>query len=188
MKPIPKHKNGDSGWADISIATQYEISIAGEVRSKDRWADVSNGRSYYLMGRMLSQVVKNNGYLQVCLYIKGVKKYCLVHRLVAKAFIPNIENLPQINHKNCIKTDNRVENLEWISPKGNISHMIINNLRDSPKGENHFMCKISDIDAAKAVGLYKSGKYLMREVAAMFNIHRRTLGDIINGKTRKYLR
>lgn len=80
---------------------------------------------YYLisnLGRILSLRTgkirkttynKNNGYLMVVLNGKDFKKTCTVHRLVAKAFIPNPDDLECVNHKNEVKTDNRVENLEW---------------------------------------------------------------------------
>ena len=62
----------------------------------------------------------SNGYFQVCLSKGGRAKNYLVHRLVAKAFIKNSENKKDINHINCVKTDNRVENLEWATRSENI--------------------------------------------------------------------
>jgi len=64
----------------------------------------------------------NFGYNRVCLSKNGKTKRLFVHRLVAMAFIENIDNKPQINHKNGIKNDNRVDNLEWVTSSENILH------------------------------------------------------------------
>ena len=87
------------------------------------------------LGRILSLNYKNTGkaelktpvankcgYLTVQLWKNGKPKLCKVHRLVAQTFIPNPNNLPQVNHIDQDKTNNRVENLEWKSPKGNCNH------------------------------------------------------------------
>lgn len=67
--------------------------------------------------------VSNKGYLRVCLRKSdGTQRNASVHRLVAEAFIPNPEDLPEINHKDEDKTNNRVDNLEWCTPKENANY------------------------------------------------------------------
>lgn len=64
-----------------------------------------------------------NGYVTVSIkYIDGTRKSKYLHRLVAEAFIPNPENKAFVNHKNLVKNDNRLENLEWVTPKENNQH------------------------------------------------------------------
>lgn len=68
------------------------------------------------------------GYRRVKFYDNKSKKCLLVHRLVAQIFIPNPLNLPEVNHKNGIKTDNRFENLEWVTHAQNIQHAYDNGM------------------------------------------------------------
>ena len=72
--------------------------------------------------RKLNPIINGKGYYQVKLYNQGNVKVFLVHRLIAKAFIPNIENKPFINHINAIKHDNRLCNLEWVTASENTKH------------------------------------------------------------------
>lgn len=96
----------------------YEVSNLGNVRSLDRmcW----NGNSWFLKkGRLLKLFKDSNGYFYVQLSKDGKTKHASVHRLVALAFIPNINNLPQVNHKDENKENNRIDNLEWCTHEYN---------------------------------------------------------------------
>jgi len=71
-----------------------------------------------------------NWYLRVCLYKDLLHNNFTIHRIIAQTFIPNTENKPCVNHINWIKTDNRVENLEWVTNKENTKHAFDNSLMD----------------------------------------------------------
>ncbi len=78
--------------------------------------------------RFLKQWVTNKGYLQVALCKDGIETRCSVHRLVARAFVSNTANKPEVNHKNGIKTKNRLSNLEWVTHQENAQHAVENGL------------------------------------------------------------
>ena len=76
----------------------------------------------YKSKKFLKPMLDKNGYHKVILYKNGKGKNFLIHRLVAKAFIPNPNNLPEVNHKDEDKSNNCVENLEWMSKIDNINY------------------------------------------------------------------
>ena len=96
----------------------YEVSSWGRVRSVDRYV-VNNKGLRLINSQIIKQTKQKNGYLYVGLHKKQKQKLIRVHRLVAEAFLPNPENLPEIHHKSEVKTENNVENLQWVSSKQN---------------------------------------------------------------------
>lgn len=98
-------------WKDIpEYEGLYQISNRGRVKSFRQSTKYGKAAEY-----ILKPTVANNGYCQVTLYGAGKRKKFLVHRLVANAFIPNPDNLPQVNHKDEDRLNNAVNNLEWCS-------------------------------------------------------------------------
>lgn len=114
----------------ISSNKHYEVSDTGVVRSLDRELLITRCGKQHTQkckGKRLKQAI-NNGYARVALKNNGELKNCLVHRLVAQAFIPNPKNKPQVNHKDGNKLNNHVSNLEWVTPKENLQHAVSNGL------------------------------------------------------------
>ena len=101
------------GYEDL-----YQVSNLGRVKSLSR--KIFNGKNYYISKEKILKPAKDkDGYVQVLLYKNNRHKTYKVHRLVAMAFLPNPNNLPQINHKDENKQNNYTSNLEWCTPKYN---------------------------------------------------------------------
>lgn len=109
-------------WENIKdFEGLYQVSNLGRVRSLDRWTNSKCGSMQLKKGRILKQGLNKCGYQLVHLCKDGKGKTYTVHRLVADAFIPNPQNLKEINHIDEDKTNNRVCNLEWCDRSYNIN-------------------------------------------------------------------
>lgn len=136
--------------------------------------------------KILSQKTNKCGYKEVNIKIDGKFKTQLVHRLVAKAFIDNPDNKPQVNHINGDKTCNRVENLEWITNDDNIKHSIKTGLRDIKK-----IAKTTREKCGKKIIQYDLDNNFikewdsLREVADTLKIDRHCIRRVCKGEMKK---
>lgn len=112
-------------WKDIKgYEGLYQISNLGNVKSLDRTIGYKEGKTRQWKGEIKKPTITDKGYLKVGLYKNGKSKTREIQRIVAETFIDNPRNVQQVNHINGIKTDNRVENLEWVTPLENDLHRI----------------------------------------------------------------
>ena len=165
-------------YISFMTQTQYEdyfVNESGDVFSTKK------GSIKKLKGNNAAK-----GYLQVCIWNNNKAKFVYVHRLVAQTFIPNPYNKPEVNHKNGIKTDNRLENLEWNTSKENIDHGISSGLINNC-GINHGRAKLTNEQILQIRELYTQKKYNQTKLAKMFDVSNQLISNIINNKRWKHI-
>jgi len=161
----------------------YEVSSDGCVRTIDR---ICGKRPGLLKSKILKQF-DSRGYRFVILSKNGSKKNCYVHRLVAQCFIPNPENKPQVNHKNGVKSDNVLTNLEWSTIQDNHLHSYreLNRHRPNQKGDRNTNSKLTRNQVNDIINRYKSKKSTAIQLAKEFSINKNYVYQLSNGKTWK---
>lgn len=174
---------------------------------KERWKIIEEFPKYLISNKGNIKVLEtlenrvshiNSGY-ELIVFVVEEKRYSrLVHRLVAKAFIPNEYDKPCVNHINGIKTDNRVENLEWATYKENIDHAIKIGLIDHSKRKNphhkphprdgdHKLTKSTKEEVIEMRRMYDTGDYVLRGISEKFGISISVVWNIVNRKTWKHI-
>ena len=163
-------------WKDIKgYEGVYQISNTGLVKSLSRALIRGRGGLYILPEKLLKIKVNRGGY-QVVHLRTNKNWYPTVHKLVAEAFIPNPENKQTVNHINGVKTDNKVENLEWATHSEQVIHAIATGLYKQPdislytkRGSENPISKIKEEDIPEIKKLRESGM-TYREIGEKYNI------------------
>lgn len=119
----------------------YEVSNLGQVRNIKRQ-------------KIMKMSPRPNGYLRISLYNGKGYNYYSIHRLVAITFLPNPDNLPQVNHKDSNKINNCVDNLEWCTASHNMNHVYENERNKLQKKVNQI-----DIDTEKVIKTFRSATF-----------------------------
>lgn len=163
-------------WKDIKdYEGMYQVSNLGRVRSLNY--------HHTKQVKLLSLCVNYKGYLKAHLCKNNKGKKASVHRLVAEAFIPNIENLPQVNHIDGNKLNNCVTNLEWCTQEHNIQHAYKNGLIKHQKGV-HF-CNDKKVNQYDLNGNFIKQWNYISDASSQLNVSSSSIYRGCNNKIKK---
>lgn len=147
------------------------------------YAVTKEGRVWsYRANRFMKTTPDSKGYVIMDLNRNGKRFSVSLHRLIAIAFVVNPNNLPVINHKNGIKSDNRAENLEWCTQSENNQHAYDTGLAHGMKGTKHWNVKLIESNVIEIRNSVSHGVRRMI-LAKKFGVTRTTIGDIIRRRS-----
>ena len=173
-------------WKDINgFEGMYQASSIGRVRSMDRILHhvrpkLNNKRVVRRFnGRILSENKMKDGYLMTFLGKCGKMYPYRTGRLIAQTFVPNPHNKPEVNHINGIKSDNRIENLEWVTASENSIHAHRIGLTSPARGERIGCAKLNDF---KVRVIRRMSGFTQREVAEIFGVSQFSIWRVLNNR------
>lgn len=163
---------GYEGW--------YSVSNTGMVR-RERKEKATTA------GRIRTSRINKRGYLYLCIFMPGKNKTVKVHHLVADAWIGPRPLGMVVNHRNGIKTDNRVENLEYVTQKENIRHAI-HTLGRHRSGESNSQSKLTEFDVISIRNEYATGRFKQVELGEKYGVCQVVISAIVRYKTWAHVR
>jgi hypothetical protein len=165
-------------WVEIQGTNGlYFVSDKGNVRS-----------AHFGKEKQLTYFINKKGYQNVFLYFNGKRLCTRIHRLVAMSFIPNVQNKDQVNHKNGIKTDNSVENLEWVNNSENVKHAFDTGLKkpNIVHGSRHGMSKLNESQVLEIRQMNQEGQ-TSTSIAKNFGLSLGTVSGIVLRRNWKHI-
>jgi len=166
-------------WKDIpNWEGRYQASNLGRIKS---FYTYKNHRIYKnsVKKRIMMQFFNNKKYLNCHLSNTHKSKFVKVHRLVAKAFIQNPENKPEVNHKDGVKWNNVLDNLEWSTTAENVQHSYDTGLNQGRKGEKHHLSKLTEKQVLEIRQKHKFRIYTSKMLSIEYNISNSTVKRIL---------
>lgn len=174
-------------WIAISgYGDRYEVSDYGNVRSKDMFMNNMHGGQTLKRGRILKPFYSGKKYQTVRLCWDGKHPCARIHRLVAFAFVKNLQSKPHVNHIDGNKQNNKASNLEWCTNQENQIHAIKNGLSKIKKGQDSHRSKLTEIQA-KDVLIRTSRNETLVSIAKMYGVTSTAILHIKKGKTWSHL-
>ena len=163
----------------------YKVSNASKIKALYRRVDSGKCHREW-KEHLLYFAVDGNGYFRTNLAKNGVNRTVKVHRIVAEAFIPNPENKPTVNHKDGNKQNNNADNLEWATLSEQQIHAYGNGLNSNSCELNPgHKLTLSQVEWIKEHYIKRDKTFGVIALAKRFNVHRKTIGRIVNGQSWK---
>lgn len=162
----------------------YEVSNHGRVKSIERVICKSNGKTQTVKERILRLGKGTNGYAFAHCRVINKSYFLYPHRVVALHFLEQTDSKKQVNHKDCNKLNNHIDNLEWCTQRENMQHASANGLCFSNCGEMNGRHKLSNENIKEIISLKKLG-YTNQSLGEKFGVSNSRISDIWNGKAWK---
>lgn len=175
-------------WNDIvGFEDYYMVSNLGRVKRKSR--EVNNnsyGGKMIMKGKILSPYLSKKGYSTLRLQVDNKRYSFPVHRLVAKAFIDNPDDKPQVNHIDGDKTNNNVTNLEWCNNSENQLHAYKNGLQKLRVGESNSNSKLESHEVLEIRRMLENGVE-PKKIMGIYNVTKTVISSIKHRRSWKHI-